>query len=66
MLKAVGLKKVFYSGTFRRRSINAVDNVSFSIEKSTTLGLIGESGSGKTTIGKLITRLIEPTKGTSI
>jgi oligopeptide/dipeptide ABC transporter ATP-binding protein len=63
MLKAVGLKKVFYSGTFRRRSINAVDNVSFSIEKSTTLGLIGESGSGKTTIGKLITRLIEPTEG---
>lgn len=63
MLKAVGLKKIFYNGIFRRKSISAVDNVSFNIKKGESLGLIGESGSGKTTIGKLITRLVEPTGG---
>ncbi|MFZ5648910.1 MAG: oligopeptide/dipeptide ABC transporter ATP-binding protein [Bacillota bacterium] len=63
MLEAVGLKKTFHSGIFRRKSIIAVDNVSFSIKKGESLGLIGESGSGKTTIGKLITRLIDPTGG---
>jgi ABC-type oligopeptide transport system ATPase subunit len=43
--------------------LHAVDDVSFSIEKGRTLGVVGESGCGKTTIGRSILRLIEPTAG---
>jgi peptide/nickel transport system ATP-binding protein len=42
----------------------AVDSVNFSIYQSETLGLVGESGCGKTTLGRTLLRLIEPTKGT--
>jgi peptide/nickel transport system ATP-binding protein/oligopeptide transport system ATP-binding protein len=43
--------------------IQAVDGVNFSIRKGETLGLVGESGCGKSTVGRTILRLIEPTKG---
>ena len=43
--------------------VRAVDGVTFEIKKGKTLGLVGESGCGKTTTGKLILRLLEPTKG---
>jgi oligopeptide transport system ATP-binding protein len=43
--------------------VKAVDGVSFSISKGETLGLVGESGCGKTTVGRTILRLIEPTGG---
>ena len=43
--------------------VRAVDDVSFTIAEGETLGLVGESGCGKTTTGRLILRLIEPSAG---
>ncbi len=53
------------AGIFKRRAGNvyAVDDVSFTIKPGETLGLVGESGCGKTTIGRVIVRLYQPTAG---
>lgn len=50
-------------GMFRTKPLKAVDNVSFAIQPGETLGLVGESGCGKTTVGRTILRLYEPTAG---
>jgi peptide/nickel transport system ATP-binding protein len=67
ILEVKGLKKYFpiKGGIFRKTIdyVRAVDDVSFTLKKGRTLGLVGESGCGKTTLGRSILRLIEPTEG---
>ena len=59
------LQQYFPAGGFgkKKKYIQAVDDVSFTIEKGETLGLVGESGCGKTTTGRTLLRLYEPTGG---
>ena len=66
LLEAKNLTKHFQSSGFparKRNVVHAVDGVSFSIKKGETFGLVGESGCGKSTVGRLLLRLIEPTAG---
>jgi len=67
LLRVKNLKKYFpiRGGLFSREvaRVHAVDDVSFEIIKGETLGLVGESGCGKSTTGRCILRLIEPTAG---
>jgi len=61
LIEALNIKKYF--PTQGGRMVKAVDDVSFSIESGETLGMVGESGCGKSTIGRVIMNLIEPTDG---
>jgi len=67
IVRVENLKKYYpvRTGLLKRvtASIQAVDNVSFSVKTGETLGLVGESGCGKSTIGRTMLRLIEPTAG---
>ena len=60
ILEVQGLKKYFKTN---RGMLHAVDDISFSLERGKTLGIVGESGCGKSTTGRCILRLIEPTAG---
>ena len=65
LVEVQGLKEYFdiHTGFFRSRPLKAVDDVSFSIRKGETLGLVGESGCGKTTVGRTLLHLYKPTAG---
>lgn len=67
LLKVERLKKYFpiKGGVFGKRigEVKAVDDISFIVKKGETLGLVGESGCGKSTTGRMLMRLLEPTEG---
>ena len=65
LLEVRNLKQYFdiNMGFFRSKPLKAVDDVSFSIRRGETLGLVGESGCGKTTVGRSILHLYKPTGG---
>lgn len=62
IIKVTNLRILFPTSN-RRQTVKAVDGVSFSVLKGETFGVIGESGSGKTTIGRALVALIPPTEG---
>ena len=66
LIEVEDLKQYFpiKTGFFKTTPLKAVDGVSFNIKPGETLGLVGESGCGKTTVGRSILRLYEPTSGT--
>jgi peptide/nickel transport system ATP-binding protein/oligopeptide transport system ATP-binding protein len=70
LVRVENLKKYFpvRAGVMQRvvAQVQAVDDVSFEIRRGETLGLVGESGCGKTTVGRTMLRLIEPTAGSAI
>jgi oligopeptide/dipeptide ABC transporter ATP-binding protein len=68
LLEVAGLRKYFpvtRGAVFKRQvgAVKAVDGIDFTVRTGQTLGLVGESGCGKTTTGRMITRLLEPTDG---
>ena len=65
LLEVKALKQYFNIniGAFKTKPLKAVDGVSFAINKGETLGLVGESGCGKTTVGRTILHLYKPTAG---
>lgn len=65
LIEVKGLKKYFdiNVGLFKSKPLKAVDDVSFTIKRGETLGLVGESGCGKTTVGRTILNLYKPTAG---
>ncbi|MFF8716330.1 ABC transporter ATP-binding protein [Streptomyces sp. NPDC015184] len=67
LLKVTGLRKHFplKKGMLQRTTgaVKAVDGIDFEVHSGETLGVVGESGCGKSTMGRLITRLLEPTAG---
>jgi len=63
LIEVKNLKKRFSSGMFRKSYVKAVDGISFEIARGETFALVGESGCGKSTVGRCVLHLIEPTSG---
>src|SRR5690242_15848559 len=63
MLRLDGVTKIYKVGAFGGRTMTAVDDVSFDLRPGEVVSLIGESGSGKTTIGRMILGLTSPSGG---
>lgn len=63
VLELEGVCRTFTSGVFRTHTTRAVDQVSFALERGRTFGLVGSSGCGKTTLSRMITRVLRPSAG---
>lgn len=63
MLETYGITKIYHSGILRRSKTVAVEDISFSMAAGQCYGLIGESGSGKSTTGRLVAGLTLPSRG---
>lgn len=66
LLEVKGLSKKYSCGFWGTKSVDAVDDISFSINKGEIFGLVGESGCGKTTLTRIILGLLKPTKGSVV
>lgn len=63
LIEVKNLVKEYSVGIFNKSGVRAVDNVKFSVQQGETLGLVGESGCGKSTVARLLLMLIKPTSG---
>ncbi len=63
VIRVVGLKKYYASGLFHKKIVKAVDGLSFEIQRGGSFALVGESGCGKSTVGRCVGRLSRPSSG---
>lgn len=67
MIEVIGLSKEFKSTKIKgAKTIRAVDNISFKVQKGEIVGLLGENGAGKTTTLRMIATMLKPTGGTAV
>ena len=63
MLEVEGVSKKFVKGVLRGQTVEAVKEVSFSLPEGKTLGIVGNSGCGKTTLARILLSLLTPDRG---
>lgn len=66
LLRVGGISKIYYNrvGLFRRKPVQVLRDISFTLEQGETLALVGETGSGKSTLAKILAGVTPPSSGT--